>query len=98
MDIEVLGSRQFGDKPGVFSFSSLFKAVLRRSPERALHGVGSAIHHPPGRTEFEAVYDHAGCTFTLLGDSDRVRCHSRFHPAVRLASYSTSEIDKDKQP
>jgi len=26
------------------------------------------------------VYDHAGRTFTLLGDSDRARCHSTFHP------------------
>jgi four helix bundle protein len=30
--------------------------------------------------EFQDVYDHAGRTFTLLGDSDRARCHSRFHP------------------
>jgi hypothetical protein len=33
------------------------------------------------------VYDHAGRTFTLLGDSDRARCHSRFHPAIRLAGW-----------
>ncbi len=31
------------------------------------------------------VYDHAGRTLTLLGDSDRARNHSRFHSAVRLA-------------
>ncbi len=30
--------------------------------------------------EFQDVYDHGGRTFTLLGDSDRARCHSRFHP------------------
>ena len=32
--------------------------------------------------EFQDVYDHAGRTFTLLGDSDRARCHSRFHQAL----------------
>ena len=32
--------------------------------------------------EFQDVYDHAGRTFTLLGDSDRARCHSRFHQVL----------------
>jgi len=30
-------------------------------------------------TEFQDVYDHAGRTFTLLGNSDRARYYSRFH-------------------
>jgi len=103
MDLEVLGSCQIGDKPGVCSFSSLCKAVMHRSPKRALplqhrglHGVGSAIHHPPRRTEFGDVYDHAGRTFTRLGDSDRARRHSRFHPAVRLVGYYRRKINKRK--
>ena len=32
--------------------------------------------------EFQDVYDHAGRTFTLLGDSDGERCHSRFHQVL----------------
>ncbi len=31
------------------------------------------------KTEFQDVLDHAGRIFTLIGDSDRARCHSRFH-------------------
>jgi four helix bundle protein len=33
-------------------------------------------------TEFQDVYNHAGCTFTLLGNSDRARCHSWFHQVL----------------
>jgi four helix bundle protein len=33
-------------------------------------------------TEFQDVYDHAGRTFTLLGNSDRARCHSWFHQVL----------------
>ena len=40
------------------------------------------------------MYDHAGRTFTLLGDSDRARCHSRFHPAIRLAGWLTSKVNR----
>ncbi len=36
--------------------------------------------------------DHAGCTFALLRESDRVRCHSGFHPAIRLPGQPTSVI------
>ena len=32
------------------------------------------------KAEFQDVYDHAERTFTLLGYSDRARCHSWFHP------------------
>ncbi len=42
--------------------------------------------------EFQDVYDHAGRTFTLLGDSDRARCHSRFHQVLAsLRARSTKE-------
>ena len=34
--------------------------------------------------EFQDIYDHAGRTFTLLGDSDRARCHSRFHQVLDI--------------
>jgi len=45
-----------------------------------------------GPSEFQDVYDHAGRTFTLLGDSDRARCHSRFHQAFTgLRARSTKE-------
>jgi len=30
-------------------------------------------------TEFQDVYNHAGRTFTLLGNSDRACYYSRFH-------------------
>jgi four helix bundle protein len=33
-------------------------------------------------TEFRDVYDHAGRTFTLLGNSDRACCHSWFHQVL----------------
>ena len=46
--------------------------------------------------EFQDVYDQAGGTFTLLGDSDRASCHSRFHPAIRLAGRPTSEVNERK--
>ncbi len=42
------------------------------------------------------MLDHTGRTFTLLGDSDRVRCHSRFHPAIRLAGRLTSKANEKK--
>ena len=38
--------------------------------------------------------DRAGCTFALLGESDRVRCHSGFHSAIRLAGQPTSVINR----
>ena len=41
-------------------------------------------------------YDHAGRTFTLLGDSERARCHSRFHPAIRLAGWLWSKVSEKK--
>ena len=31
-------------------------------------------------SEVQDVYDHAGHNFTVLGDCDRARCHSWFHP------------------
>ena len=31
------------------------------------------------KLEFQDVYYNAGRTYTLLGDSDGARCHSRFH-------------------
>ena len=34
------------------------------------------------QSELQDVYDHAGRTSTLLGDSDRARCHSRFHQVL----------------
>jgi hypothetical protein len=37
--------------------------------------------------------DYAGCTFALLGESDRVRYHSGFHPAIRLPGQPTSVIN-----
>ncbi|MEE9611040.1 MAG: hypothetical protein V3W19_07290, partial [Desulfatiglandales bacterium] len=45
-----------------------------------------------GWTEFQDVLDHTGRTFTLLGDSDRARCHSRFHQLLAcLRARSTKE-------
>ena len=44
--------------------------------------------------EFQDVYYNGGRTFTLLGDSDRARCHSRFHPAIRLAGWLTSKVNR----
>ena len=46
------------------------------------------------KAEFQDVYDHAGRTFTLLGDSDRARCHSWFHPpAMRdLRTYGKNKL------
>ncbi len=41
------------------------------------------------------VYDHAERTFTLLGESDRTRRHSRFHQVLtNLRAKST----KERQP
>jgi len=40
--------------------------------------------------------DHVGCTFALLGEFDRVRCHSGFHPAIRLPGQPTSVINRRK--
>ena len=40
--------------------------------------------------------DHAGCTFALLGESDRVRCHSGLHPAICLPGQPTSVINRRK--
>ena len=34
------------------------------------------------KAEFQDVYDHAGRTFTLLGYSDKARCHSWFHQVL----------------
>jgi len=42
------------------------------------------------------VYDHAGDTFTLLGDSERAHHHSSFHPAKQIAGYPTGKINKIK--
>jgi hypothetical protein len=40
--------------------------------------------------------DHAGYTFALLGEYDRVRCHSGFHPAISLPGQPTSVINGRK--
>ncbi len=48
-----------------------------------------------GVTEFQDVYDHVGCTFTLLGDSDRAGGNLRFCQILAgLGSRST----KERQP
>ena len=54
--------------------------------------------------EFQDVCDHAclcwsygrqaGGIFTLLGDSGRARCHSRFRPAIRLEGWLTSKVNE----
>ena len=46
--------------------------------------------------ESQDVYDQAGGTFTLFGDSDRVSCHSRLHPAIRPAGRPKSEVNERK--
>ena len=55
------------------------------SPERSCTEVQGELYvaldqQYKTNAEFQDVYDHAGRTFTLLGDFDRARCHSRFHP------------------
>ncbi len=42
--------------------------------------------------QIQDEYDHAGRTFTLLGDSDRARRHSKFHKVlINLQAKSTKE-------
>ena len=45
--------------------------------------------------QIQEVYDHAGRTFTLLGDSDRAHRHSRFH---QVLTKRQAKSTKERQP
>ncbi len=55
----------------------------------------SAVSGRRSGTEFQDVYDHAGCPFTLLGDSDRAHGHSRFY---QVLAGLLARATKERQP